>query len=78
VSGPYRPYSATAGESGLSFRYFDENGVAVANTAAGRATIARISIKVRGQGEMARNAAASLNGPFQDSLSLHIALRNRQ
>ena len=78
VSGPYRPYSATAGESGLSFRYFDENGVAVANTAAGRATIARISIKVRGQGEMARNAAASLNGPFRDSLSLHIALRNRQ
>jgi len=78
VSGPYRSYSATAGQSGLSLSYFDQNGVPVANTEGGRKTIARISVTVRGQGQMGRNAAASLKGPFRDSLSLHIALRNRQ
>jgi hypothetical protein len=78
VSGPYRSYSAAAGQSGLTLQYFDQNGVAAANTPAGRQSIARIVVTVRGQGQMARNAAASLKGPFQDSLSLQIALRNRQ
>jgi prepilin-type N-terminal cleavage/methylation domain-containing protein len=78
VSGPYRSYSATAGQSGLSLTYFDTNSVAMGNTVVGRRSIARISVTVRGQGQMGRNAAASLKGPFRDSLSLHIALRNRQ
>ncbi|HVE78650.1 MAG TPA: type II secretion system protein [Gemmatimonadaceae bacterium] len=78
VAGPYRPYSTTPGESGLTFSYSDRNGNAV-NPAA--ATIARINsiaaIEVTTRGATSGSATlAGASGTMYDSLRVRIGVRN--
>jgi prepilin-type N-terminal cleavage/methylation domain-containing protein len=77
VSGPYRTYVAGGATNGLVFTYMDSTGAAT--TAADK--VARIDIKLRGQGYdvgNTANATARMNkAKFVDSLMLSIAVRNR-
>lgn len=72
VSGPYRPASGTAGQSGLSFAFYDSTGAVTAN----RAAVARVDIVVRGQTQLRTDGTT---GPEsrRDSLSMTVGVRNR-
>lgn len=71
VSGPYRPFSATAGESGLSFSYLDSLG----NATGVPSEVARVEIFLSGKTGIA-NQPLGLEESV-DSLSITVALRNR-
>ena len=80
VSGPYDPRSS--GALGLSFRYYTVDGVEVAAGAdsAGRASIARIDLVVRGRTAGQVDMDGVQNGvrqEYRDSLAVSVMLRNR-
>jgi hypothetical protein len=71
VSGPYRPFSSTTGESGLSFSYLDSLG----NPTTVPSQVARVEIFLSGKTGIA-NQPVGLEESV-DSLSITVALRNR-
>ena len=76
VAGPYRPYSATAGQSGMVLTYRDEAGVALVPGVDLVNRIARIDVVTR----TATTPTAGDGGQtseFRDSLRTSIGLRNR-
>lgn len=73
VSGPYRPYAAAGGSSGLSFAYFDSTGAATGDPR----LVARIDVVARAQSQYNLDAANVRNRKYQDSLGVSIAVRNR-
>ena len=77
IAGPYREYSAGGATNGLAMTYYDSTNTVTAN----RAAVARVDIKLRGQGAEVGNAASNAskknNAKFIDSLQLSIAIRNR-
>lgn len=81
VSGPYEPY-ASAGGSGLRFRYYTVDGVEVAAGAdsAGRASIARLDLVIRAKTAgivRADGIQAGVQQQYRDSLAVSVMLRNR-
>ncbi len=75
LAGPFRSPGA-----GPVFRWFDSTGAALAPPVARRDQVALVEIDLRGQ---TRNAdrvlgSASNSGPRTDSLSILVAVRNRQ
>lgn len=73
VSGPYRPYAAPGGASGLSFAYFDSTGAVTADPR----QVARVDVIARSQSQYNLNAANVRNQKYQDSLAVSVAVRNR-
>jgi prepilin-type N-terminal cleavage/methylation domain-containing protein len=76
VAGPYRPYSTTAGASGLAFTYRDVNGTALVPGVDLVSRIARIDLVTRTEttptaGERGQTSRV------RDSLKTSIGLRNR-
>ena len=77
VSGPYQPYSATPGVSGLSFTYYDSTG-AMLNPATARASnVARIDATVRGQTQAPISLSGGARTVAMDTTRYTIGLRNR-
>lgn len=79
ISGPYAAYSATPGSSGLRFTYLDSLGAEInpSNTTE-RARIWRIRLAARADTRGPVDIPGKTGGVLRDSLSLDIALRNRQ
>lgn len=77
IAGPYRTYATGGATNGLAITYYDSTNTATTNTAA----VARVDIKLRGQGSevgnSANNTSKKNNAKFVDSLQLSIAIRNR-
>ena len=73
VSGPYRPYAAPGGASGLAFEYFDSTGAVTADPRA----VARIDVEARSQSQYNLDVAHVKNRRYEDSLAVSIAVRNR-
>lgn len=73
VSGPYRPYAAAGGPSGLAFAYFDSTGAITGDPR----LVARIDVVARAQSQFNLDAANVRNRKYQDSLGVSIAVRNR-
>lgn len=77
VSGPHRAYSATAGESGLTFAYFDNTGTALSTaTYANRLLVARIDVGVRGRTDAVIEMPGIPRDQYADSLTTTVGLRN--
>lgn len=78
VSGPFAAYSASAGNSGLSFTYLDSLGnVLTPTSVAERAKIWRISLSARADTRAPVDIPGRPRATVRDSLSLDITLRNR-
>ncbi len=78
VAGPFNPLAIGTGTSGVRFRYFDQNGTEITgNTAADRASVALITITLRGQTRGQINVSGMGKGFYTDSLRTDVALRNR-
>lgn len=77
VSGPYRPYSETEGESGLSFRYFTEDDAELVPGVHDRRRVARIDVVVRGETQTHLNMEGYQKGQYRDSAAFVVGLRNR-
>lgn len=80
VSGPFDP--RVSGASGISLRYYTVDGVEVASGAdsAGRASIARVDLIVRGRTASQVGMEGIQNGVrqrYRDSLAVSVMLRNR-
>lgn len=75
VSGPYAGYSS-AGQSGVSFEYFDAAGTALTPWDAG-SRVARIGVVVRGRSQVLPRFGRSATGNYADSSAASVALRNR-
>ncbi len=80
VSGPYD--ARAAGANGISFRYYTVDGTEVAAGAdsAGRASIARVDLIVRGRTASQVEMEGMQNGvrqQYRDSLAVSVMLRNR-
>lgn len=77
IAGPYRAWTNGGATNGLAITYYDSTNTVTNNAAA----VARVDIKLRGQGFEVGNAASNAsrkNGEkFIDSLQLSIAIRNR-
>ena len=73
ASGPYRPYAAAGGASGLAFAYFDSTGAPTGDPR----SVARIDIIARSQSQYNLDVANVRNRKYQDSLGVSIAVRNR-
>jgi len=84
IAGPYRDWSSGGNTNGLGFTYYDSTGAQISPSAnaSDMAKIARIDVKLRGAGTETKNAASyaakANNTVFTDSLTLRIAIRNRQ
>jgi hypothetical protein len=79
ISGPHRAYSATAGESGLSFVYYDEAGTELDPTNIANAPlVARVDVTVRGRTKNNVEIPGKAREQFVDSLYASVNLRNRQ
>ncbi|HUR00580.1 MAG TPA: type II secretion system protein [Gemmatimonadaceae bacterium] len=76
LSGPYRPYGSRGGENGLSFRYYDVNGVEVPAGSGGR-YVARIDIVIRGEASRRVALAGDAQRTFRDSVVVTVSPRNR-
>jgi prepilin-type N-terminal cleavage/methylation domain-containing protein len=76
LSGPYEPYSAGAGQSGLSLRYFEASGAALIPPT-GLNKLARIELATRARSRVPVSLGARHAAPYLDSTALSIALRNR-
>lgn len=74
TAGPFRPYDAVFGGSGIQFRYLDSAGVATTIPA----QVARIDIIARGQTRAPVALADGARAVVQDSLLFTTALRNRK
>ena len=73
VAGPFRPYSATASQTGLQFVYRDSTGAITAS----KTSVARIDVTVRVQTENKINTPGRPYDYYRDSLVLSVAVRNR-
>jgi prepilin-type N-terminal cleavage/methylation domain-containing protein len=71
VSGPYLPYASTGG--GLRFTYFDSTGAVTAN----RTLVSRIDVTTRARTADAVAVTGTQREHYADSLSVSVALRNR-
>ena len=79
ISGPHRAYSATPGESGLSFVYFDAAENELDPTSMANApNVARIDITVRGRTRNDVVVPGKAREQLVDSLFASVNLRNRQ
>lgn len=77
VSGPYLAPSATAGQSGLTFTYYDNTGTVLDPAAAASLTaVARIDVTTRSATLSSIQIPGFASGRHTDSLSASIALRN--
>lgn len=74
TAGPFRPYDAVFGGSGIQFRYFDSTGVATTMPA----QVARIDVIARSQTRAPVALADGNRALVQDSLLFTTALRNRR
>lgn len=75
LSGPYTGYSK-AGQSGVSFEYFDTAAGSLASWDAGSRTT-RIDITVRGRPPMLIRLGRTPVTEYMDSAAISVALRNR-
>lgn len=73
ISGPFTTPNSSDG-NGLVFTYFDSLGASVTNPADSR-RVARIDVMLRARGN---NTSAKTGNIVKDSLTVRIALRNRQ
>jgi prepilin-type N-terminal cleavage/methylation domain-containing protein len=76
LSGPYRPYGPRGSGSGLSFRYFDMNGVEVPSGSGGR-SVARVDIVIRGESLRRVAFGGDAQRTFRDSVVVTVSPRNR-
>ena len=76
LSGPYRAYGPRGAQSGLSFRYYDMNGIEVPAGSTGR-TVARVDIVVRGESSRRLAFAGDAQRTFRDSAVVSVSPRNR-
>ncbi|HET7459552.1 MAG TPA: hypothetical protein VFJ74_18010, partial [Gemmatimonadaceae bacterium] len=80
IAGPFRRWSNGGATNGLAFTYYDSTGAAITNMA-NTSSVARVDVKLRGQGFEKKNAANMSSQRdrtfFLDSLMLTIAVRNR-
>ena len=77
VSGPYKPYSATPGQSGLLFTYYDSTGVVLDPATAKASHVARIDLTVRAQTQAAIALSGGARAVASDTTRYTIGLRNR-
>ncbi len=77
VSGPYRSYSATPGQSGLQFTYYDSTGAVLTPGVARGRNIARMDLTVRAQTQSAVSLSGGPRAVANDSTRYTIGLRNR-
>ncbi|MEO8578561.1 MAG: prepilin-type N-terminal cleavage/methylation domain-containing protein, partial [Gemmatimonadales bacterium] len=75
VSGPYRAYSASAGLSGLSLRYYDELGTELTSPSN---AVARVDIAMRGQTSRPASLSGDSRTAYRDSIVVSVSPRNRQ
>ena len=73
IAGPYRGPAAD-GSGGLKFAFFDSLGAPIGNWANSR-SVARVDVLVRARGDSSSQGSSKV---VQDSLTVRIALRNRQ
>jgi prepilin-type N-terminal cleavage/methylation domain-containing protein len=75
IAGPFRAYDPTTGAStsGIRITYFDVNG----NTTATAASVARISIVLRGDTRNDVYIEGMQRGVYRDSVRINVAIRNR-
>lgn len=76
LSGPYRSYGPRGTESGLSFRYYDVNGIEVAAGSSGL-SVARVDIVIRGESSRRVALAGDAQRTFRDSAVITVSPRNR-
>jgi hypothetical protein len=76
VAGPYRPYSATPGVSGMVFTYRDNAAVALVPGVDDASRIVRIDVVTRTETTPTAGDRGQLS-QFRDSLRTSIGLRNR-
>jgi len=77
VSGPYRA-AGTTGNEGLTFRYFNDYDVEITSAAPKPQSVARIDIVTRSASTAKNQFTKRSDGLFSDSLSVRVAVRNRQ
>jgi prepilin-type N-terminal cleavage/methylation domain-containing protein len=77
VSGPYQAYSATPGQSGLQFTYYDSTGAVLNPSTAKASTVARIEFTVRAQTQAAISLSGGGRAVARDTTRYTIGLRNR-
>jgi len=77
VSGPYQPYSATPGQSGLLFTYYDSTGVVLDPATAQARNVARIDLTVRAQTQAAIALSGGARAVAKNTTRYTIGLRNR-
>ncbi|HET6679877.1 MAG TPA: prepilin-type N-terminal cleavage/methylation domain-containing protein [Gemmatimonadaceae bacterium] len=75
VSGPYRSYAVPGGPTGIAFAWFDTAGIALPPLS-GAATLGRLTITARTRTTRSLAVPGMRRGPYDDSLAMHIALRN--
>ena len=73
VSGPYRPYSRDAGQSGIAFQYFDRSGARLADAPL---SLARVDISACAAGRQHLLLDGRRWTPA-DSARVSVAIRNR-
>ena len=73
VAGPYMPYSATPGSTGLRFVYRDSTGAVTTVTT----RVARIDVTARAQTKSIVRTPGRPPDYYRDSLVVSVALRNR-
>ena len=74
LSGPYRPYSADPGVTGLLFEYFDKAGVRLVAGSSALA-LARVDVTVRSESRQ-RILLEGRHRRFADSAKVSVAVRN--
>ncbi|HEX6058027.1 MAG TPA: prepilin-type N-terminal cleavage/methylation domain-containing protein [Gemmatimonadaceae bacterium] len=79
VSGPHRPFSSTAGASGLNFAFIDDAGTELDPSVPTNAEfVARIDVTIRGMTKNDVVIPGKEQEPLVDSLYASVNLRNRQ
>ena len=75
IAGPFKPYApaSTPDTSGIRMTYFDSTNTATATPA----SVARISVVLRGQTRGYLNITGLKRGVYTDSVRMDIAVRNR-
>jgi len=77
VSGPYQAYSATPGQSGLVFAYYDSTGVVLDPAVAKARNVARIDVTLRAQTQTPITLSGGGPAVAKDTIRYTIGLRNR-
>jgi hypothetical protein len=77
VSGPYQAYSASPGQSGLVFTYYDSTGLALDPALAKARNVARIDVTLRAQTQTPITLSGGGPAVAKDTIRYTIGLRNR-